>query len=83
VAWHRSNEDSCKLEKVPGIGPLTASALGGQRRRREDLRERPGRWLRGWAGTATTLQRGKPTLLGISKRGDAYLRNFWFTVRER
>jgi len=25
--WHRSNELSRKLEKVPGIGPITASAL--------------------------------------------------------
>src|SRR5690606_12793073 len=26
-AWHRSNEDSRRLEEVPGIGPITASAL--------------------------------------------------------
>ena len=25
--WHKSSEQSRKLEKVPGIGPLTASAL--------------------------------------------------------
>ena len=25
--WHKSNEQSRKLEKVPGIGPITASAL--------------------------------------------------------
>ncbi len=27
VAWHRSSELSRKLEKIPGIGPLAASAL--------------------------------------------------------
>ena len=26
-SWHRSSELSCKLEKVPGVGPITASAL--------------------------------------------------------
>src|SRR5262249_18125669 len=25
--WHKSNDPSRKLEKVPGIGPITASAL--------------------------------------------------------
>jgi transposase len=25
--WHKNNEQSRKLEKVPGIGPITASAL--------------------------------------------------------
>lgn len=27
VEWHRGNEASRKLEKVPGIGPITASAI--------------------------------------------------------
>ena len=27
LAWHRSSELSCKLAQVPGIGPITASAL--------------------------------------------------------
>ncbi len=26
-AWHRESAASCKLEKIPGIGPITASAL--------------------------------------------------------
>jgi transposase len=26
-AWHRASDESAKLEKVPGIGPMTASAL--------------------------------------------------------
>ena len=26
-SWHRNDEASCKLARVPGIGPLTASAL--------------------------------------------------------
>ena len=27
LAWHRSNEVSCRLATIPGIGPITASAL--------------------------------------------------------
>ena len=27
VAWHRSNEASRRLATIPGIGPITASAL--------------------------------------------------------
>ena len=25
--WHRQNESSCRLATIPGIGPITASAL--------------------------------------------------------
>jgi transposase len=31
-AWHRENEASCKLAKVPGIGPITPSGTAGLRR---------------------------------------------------
>ena len=34
VAWHRSSEVSRKLEKIPGIGPLAASALVASNRHR-------------------------------------------------
>src|SRR5262249_3307369 len=27
VVWHRRNEDSRRLERIPGVGPITASAL--------------------------------------------------------
>ncbi len=26
-AWHREDDASRKLEKIPGVGPITASAL--------------------------------------------------------
>ncbi len=26
-AWHRRSDLSCKLEKIPGVGPVTATAL--------------------------------------------------------
>lgn len=73
-AWHRSSEMSRRLEKIPGIGPLTASALAatiGNARNFEN-----GRQLAAWLGLVPRQHSsgGKPTLLGMSKRGDAYLR---------
>jgi transposase len=73
-AWHRANEASRRLEKVPGIGPITASALVatvGDVRNFDN-----GRQLAAWLGVVPRQHSsgGKPTLLGMSKRGDAYLR---------
>ena len=74
VAWHRSNEDSCKLEKVPGIGPLTASALVASVGDAKSFES--GRQMAAWMGLVPRQHSsgGKPKLLGMSKRGDAYLR---------
>ncbi len=27
IAWHRGNEDSQRLESIPGVGPITASVI--------------------------------------------------------
>jgi transposase len=72
--WHRGNEASRRLEKVPGIGPITASALVvtvGDARNFTN-----GRQLAAWIGLVPrqSSSGGKATLLGISKRGDRYLR---------
>jgi transposase len=72
--WHRENEASRKLEAIPGIGPITASAIVatvGQAREFKD-----GRQLAAWLGLVPKQNSsgGKSTLLGISKRGDTYLR---------
>lgn len=72
--WHRDNAASQKLAKIPGIGPMTASALVasiGDARNFEN-----GRQLAAWLGIVPRQHStgGKPTLLGISKRGDIYLR---------
>jgi transposase len=73
-AWHRSSDLSKRLEKIPGIGALTASALAatiGNARNFDN-----GRQLAAWLGLVPRQHSsgGKPTLLGMSKRGDAYLR---------
>ena len=69
-----SNEDAKRLQQIPGIGPITATALicaigdGKQFKR--------GRDLAAWLGLTPRQHSsgGKDRLLGISKRGDAYLR---------
>ena len=69
-----SNEDAKRLQQIPGIGPITATALisaigdGKQFKR--------GRDLAAWLGLTPKQHSsgGKDRLLGISKRGDAYLR---------
>ena len=73
-AWHRTNEASRKLAEIPGIGPITASALVasiGDAKNFDD-----GRQLAAWLGLVPRQHSsgGKQTLLGISKRGDTYLR---------
>jgi len=73
-AWHRSSELSLKLEKIPGIGPLGASALVASIADANSFDN--GRQLSAWLGLVPRQHSsgGKPTLLGISKRGDVYLR---------
>lgn len=73
-AWHRSNDCSRRLEAVPGIGPLTASALAASIGDAKNFDN--GRQLAAWLGLVPRQHSsgGKQNLLGMSKRGDAYLR---------
>jgi transposase len=73
-AWHRANEASQRLEQVPGIGPLTASALAATAGDAKNFDN--GRQFAAWLGLVPKQHSsgGKATLLGMSKRGDAYLR---------
>ena len=73
-AWHRDDETSQKLQKVPGIGPITASALAATVGDAKNFEN--GRQMAAWLGLVPrqSSSGGKQTLLGMSKRGDAYLR---------
>lgn len=73
-AWHRTNALSRKLEKIPGIGPITASALVASIGDAKNFAN--GRQLAAWLGLVPKQHSsgGKTNLLGISKRGDTYLR---------
>lgn len=68
--WHRQNEDSRRLADIPGIGPITASALVASVGDAKTFRN--GRQMAAWLGIVPRQHSsgGKPTLLGISKRGD-------------
>ncbi|BBO99810.1 IS110 family transposase [Sulfuriferula nivalis] len=72
--WHRESDASRKLESIPGIGPITASAIVATIGNAREFNN--GRQLAAWLGLVPRQHSsgGKPTLLGISKRGDAYLR---------
>ncbi len=73
-SWHRENEASKKLAKIPGIGPITASALVASIGDAKSFEN--GRQLAAWLGLVPRQNSsgGKQVLLGISKRGDTYLR---------
>lgn len=72
--WHRANEDSCRLAEIPGVGPITASALVASVGDARSFTN--GRQMAAWLGLVPRQHSsgGKSTLLGISKRGDCYLR---------
>jgi transposase len=73
-SWHRNDATSCRLASVPGIGPLTASALVASIGDAKSFAN--GRQLAAWLGLVPRQNSsgGKNVLLGISKRGDTYLR---------
>ena len=72
--WHRQNDASRKLAHIPGIGPITASALVASIGNASSFEN--GRQLAAWLGLVPRQHSsgGKQMLQGISKRGDAYLR---------
>ena len=74
VAWHRANDDSRKLAKMPGIGPITASAMVASIGDAKTFKN--GRQVGAWLGLVPKQNSsgGKTMLLGMSKRGDSYLR---------
>jgi transposase len=74
ITWHRHHEHSRKLEKIPGIGPLAASALVASIADARSFNN--GRQVSAWLGLVPrqSSSGGKSMLLGMSKRGDAYLR---------
>ena len=77
-AWHRSSEVSQRLETIPGIGPITASALAASIT--DPALFKSGRELAAWIGLVPRQNStgGKERMGRISKQGDQYLR--WLLV---
>jgi len=73
-AWHRDDAASQRLQAIPGIGPITASALVASIGNAHSFKN--GRQLAAWLGLVPRQHSsgGKEHMLGISKRGDTYLR---------
>jgi transposase len=70
----RTDEAARLLTTIPGIGPLNATALAAAIGKAETFGR--GRDLAAWLGLVPrqTTTGGKPRLLGISRRGNVYLR---------
>ena len=77
-AWHRSCEDSRRLEEIPGIGPVVATALVAEIGDWKAFRS--GRNLAAWIGLVPKQHStgGKERLGSITKQGNRYLR--WLLV---
>lgn len=75
LAWHQANETSRRLATIPGVGPITASAIAATV---GDARQfKSGRQFAAWLGLVPQQRSsgGKERLGAISKRGDRYVRS--------
>ena len=72
--WHRQDETSRRLATIPGIGPITASAMAASAP--DPSLFRSGRQFAAWLGLTPRANSsgGKERQGGISKMGDSYLR---------
>src|ERR1700675_3750474 len=73
----KENEDCQRLTEIPGVGPVTATALIAAVGNASTFRK--GRNLAAWMGIVPGEYStgGKQKLLGISKRGNKYLRTLF------
>src|SRR3984957_15911542 len=74
VRWTKENEDARRLATIPGVGATITSALIAAVGKAETFER--GRDLAAWLGLVPRqfTTGGKTKLLGISKRGNKYLR---------
>ena len=74
LEWHRTNAVSRRLATIPGIGPITASAIAAAVP--DGTLFRSGRQFAAWLGLTPRSHSsgGKERQVGISKQGDGYIR---------
>ena len=77
LAWHRSNQTSKRLNCIPGVGPLLATALVASVGDPKSFRS--GRNFSAWIGLVPKQHSsgGRERLGSISKQGDRYLRKLF------
>jgi transposase len=75
LQWHRTSPVSQRLESIPGVGVITATALAATVLNAKAFRS--GRQFAAWLGLVPRQNSsgGKDRLGGISKMGDRYLRH--------
>jgi transposase len=75
LKWHRAREASRRLATIPGIGPITASAISASVP--DTLLFRSGRQFAAWLGLTRKAHSsgGIERQVGIRKQGDGYLRH--------
>ena len=74
LAWHRASDLSRRLATIPGVGPITASAIVATVGDASQFKS--GRQFAAWLGLVPQQRSsgGKERLGRISKRGDGYIR---------
>ena len=79
IASHRNNEASRRLASIPGVGPITASAIVASVADAHQFKS--ARHFAAWLGLTPRSHStgGKERLGGISKQGDPYLRRLLVT----
>src|ERR1700739_1495914 len=77
MSWHRSNQTSKRLNCIPGVGPLLATALVANVADPKTFRS--GRNFSAWIGLVPKQHSsgGRDRLGSISKQGDRYLRGLF------
>jgi transposase len=79
TAWHRSSDVSKRLDELPGVGPVLATALVASIADPKSFRS--GRDFSAWIGLVPkqSSSGGKQKLGSVSKQGDRYLRGLFTT----
>jgi transposase len=79
LAWHRASDASRRLATIPGIGPITASAIAAAVP--DATLFQSGRQFAAWLGLTPRAHSsgGKERSVGISKQGDGYIRRLLVT----
>jgi transposase len=77
MAMAQAHPESQRLQTIPGIGPISATAILAAISHATQFKN--GRQLAAWLGLVPREHStgGQPRLLGISKRGDSYLRKLF------
>ena len=83
LLWHKSSAVSRRLESIPGVGPIIASAIAASVTDAKQFRN--GRQFAAWLGIVPRQNSsgGKERLGRITKWGDSYIRKLLVTAQAK